>query len=95
MTDRETIEQAAIRRILVLDGAMGTMIQHRNLTEEDFRGGEFRDHPVRLQGNNDMLALTRPDVIASIHRAYLEAGADIIETDTFNAQAVSPPKPTV
>ena len=89
MTDRETIEQAAIRRILVLDGAMGTMIQHRNLTEEDFRGGEFRDHPVRLQGNNDMLALTRPDVIASIHRAYLEAGADIIETDTFNAQAVS------
>lgn len=89
MTDRETIEQAAIRRILVLDGAMGTMIQRRNLTEEDFRGGEFRDHPVRLQGNNDMLALTRPDVIASIHRAYLEAGADIIETDTFNAQAVS------
>ena len=89
MTDRETIEQAAGRRILVLDGAMGTMIQRCSLTEEDFRGEEFRNHPIRLQGNNDMLVLTRPDVIASIHRAYLEAGADIIETDTFNAQAVS------
>ena len=89
MTDRETIEQAIGRRILVLDGAMGTMIQRCGLTEEDFRGEEFRDHPVKLQGNNDMLVLTRPDVIASIHREYLEAGADIIETDTFNAQAVS------
>lgn len=89
MTDRETIEQAVNSRILVLDGAMGTMIQRCGLTEEDFRGDEFHGHPVRLQGNNEMLALTRPDVIASIHRQYLEAGADIIETDTFNAQAIS------
>lgn len=89
MTERETIEQAIARRILVLDGAMGTMIQRRGLTEDDFRGEEFRNHPIRLQGNNDMLVLTRPDVIAAIHREYLEAGADIIETDTFNAQAIS------
>ena len=68
-------------RILVLDGAMGTMIQRCRLTEDDFRGEEFRDHTVKLQGNNDMLVLTRPDIIASIHRQYLEAGADIIETD--------------
>ncbi len=89
MTDMKTIEQAVSDRILVLDGAMGTMIQRCRLTEDDFRGEEFRDHTVKLQGNNDMLVLTRPDIIASIHRQYLEAGADIIETDTFNAQAVS------
>ena len=89
MTDMKTIEQAVSDRILVLDGAMGTMIQRCRLTEDDFRGEKFRDHTVKLQGNNDMLVLTRPDIIASIHRQYLEAGADIIETDTFNAQAVS------
>ena len=89
MTDMKTIEQAVSDRILVLDGAMGTMIQRCRLTEDDFRGEEFRDHTVKLQGNNDMLVLTRPGIIASIHRQYLEAGADIIETDTFNAQAVS------
>ena len=89
MTDMKTIEQAVSDRILVLDGAMGTMIQRCRLTEDDFRGEEFRAHTVKLQGNNDMLVLTRPDIIASIHRQYLEAGADIIETDTFNAQAVS------
>lgn len=89
MTDMKTIEQAVSDRILVLDGAMGTMIQRCRLTEDDFRGEEFRDHTVKLQGNNDMLVLTRPDIIASIHRQYLEAGADIIETDTFNTQAVS------
>ncbi len=76
-------------RIMVLDGAMGTMIQSFKLTEEDFRGDVFKNHEVRLQGNNDLLVLTRPDIIAKIHRDYLEAGADIIETDTFNAQAIS------
>ena len=85
----ETIENAIRTRILVLDGAMGTMIQRAGLAEADFRGELFRDHPVRLEGDNDILVLTRPDVIADIHRLYLEAGADIIETCTFNAQAVS------
>jgi 5-methyltetrahydrofolate--homocysteine methyltransferase len=77
------------RRILVLDGAMGTMIQSYGLQEKDFRGDRFRDHPKELRGNNDLLTLTRPDVVAEIHRAYLEAGADLLETNTFNAQAIS------
>lgn len=76
-------------RILVLDGAMGTMIQQYNLTEADFRGERFQDIPGQLKGNNDLLCLTRPDVIEEIHRKYLEAGADIIETNTFNATSVS------
>jgi 5-methyltetrahydrofolate--homocysteine methyltransferase len=77
------------RRILIMDGAMGTMIQARGLSEEDHRGSRFRGHPVPLAGANDLLALTRPDIIADIHRAYLEAGADLIETNTFNANRVS------
>ncbi len=76
-------------RILVLDGAMGTLIQQYHLAEEDFRGGRFADHPHELRGNNDLLSLTRPDVIGAIHRAYLEAGADIIETNTFSATSIS------
>ena len=76
-------------RILVLDGAMGTMIQRRKLTEADFRGTRFLDHPSDLRGNNDLLVLTRPDVIADIHSEYLDAGADIIETNTFSSNAVS------
>ncbi len=76
-------------RILVLDGAMGTMIQSHKLTEEDFRGQRFADHGCSLQGNNDLLSLTQPDIIQSIHRAYLEAGADIIETNTFNSTSVA------
>ena len=76
-------------RILLLDGALGTMIQQCGLTEADFRGEEFKNHPVKLEGNNDILVLTRPDIIANIHRQYLEAGADIIETCTFNSQAIS------
>ncbi len=76
-------------RIVVLDGAMGTMIQRYGLSEADFRGSEFTLHPKRLEGNNDMLVLTRPDVISAIHRRYLEAGADIIETCTFNSQRIS------
>ncbi len=76
-------------RILVLDGAMGTLIQSHQLGEMDYRGDQFRHHPVDLKGNNDILSLTQPEIIQSIHRQYLEAGADIIETNTFNATAIS------
>ncbi|HRP98447.1 MAG TPA: homocysteine S-methyltransferase family protein, partial [Rhodocyclaceae bacterium] len=76
-------------RILVLDGAMGTMIQQYQLTERDYRGERFAGHPKDLRGNNDLLVLTRPDVVAEIHRAYLDAGADLIETNTFNGTRVS------
>src|SRR5918999_333236 len=72
------------QRILLLDGAMGTMIQRHTLTEADFRGERFRRHPHDLKGNGDVLALTRPDVISGIHREYLAAGADILETNTFD-----------
>lgn len=85
----KTIQQLVQERILVLDGAMGTMIQQYHLTEEDFRGERFRDLPGLMKGNNDMLVLTRPDVIEDIHRKYLEAGADIIETNTFSANQIS------
>ncbi|RYE17570.1 MAG: methionine synthase, partial [Sphingobacteriales bacterium] len=77
------------KRILVIDGAMGTMIQRYQLTEEDFRGERFRDHLSDLQGNNDLLNITRPDIIKAIHAEYLEAGADIIETNTFSTQVIS------
>lgn len=83
------IREILSERIMVLDGAMGTMIQRHGLSEEDFRADLFANHEVRLEGNNDILTLTRPDIIAQIHREYLEAGADIIETCTFNAQAIS------
>ncbi len=76
-------------RIVILDGAMGTMIQQHRLDERAFRGERFRGHPRDLKGNNDILALTRPDLIAAIHRQYLEAGADIIETNTFNSSSIS------
>jgi 5-methyltetrahydrofolate--homocysteine methyltransferase len=76
-------------RILVLDGAMGTMIQNCNLEEKDFRGERFKDFPHDLKGNNDILALTRPDIILDLHNQFLEAGADIIETNTFNANRIS------
>ena len=76
-------------RILLLDGAMGTMIQRHKLEEADYRGERFREHPCDLKGNNDLLSLTRPDVIREIHEAYLEAGSDIIETNTFNATSIS------
>ncbi|HRO34707.1 methionine synthase [Thauera sp.] len=88
--DRTTeLRQLLAERILILDGAMGTMIQQEKLGEADYRGERFLDHPKDLKGNNDLLVLTRPQVIAGIHRAYLEAGADIIETNTFNATRVS------
>ena len=76
-------------RILVIDGAMGTMIQRHKLTEADYRGSRFADWPSDLKGNNDLLSITQPEIIKNIHLQYLEAGADIIETNTFNAQAVS------
>ncbi len=87
--DNRKLHRIARDRILVVDGAMGTLIQSHNLTESDFRGDSFASHPCDLQGNNDLLPLTRPDIIAGIHRTYLEAGADIIKTNTFNASAVS------
>ena len=77
------------KRILVLDGAMGTMVQSYGLSESDFRGDRFENHSCDLKGNNDFLSLTRPDVVGEIHRAYLDAGADIIETNTFNATSIS------
>lgn len=85
----ESIGDIIKKRILILDGAMGTMIQQYGLTEEDFRGTDFVDLPGQQKGNNDLLTLTRPDIICEIHRKYLEAGADIIETNTFSSQTVS------
>lgn len=84
-----TLDQIIKEKILVLDGAMGTMIQRYGLSEDDFRGERFRDVPGLMAGNNDLLCLTRPDVIRDIHRKYLNAGADIIETNTFSAQRIS------
>ena len=89
MTSKREIGELLKVRVLLLDGAMGTMIQRYDLTEEDYRGDKFQSHPSDLKGNNDLLSLTRPDVIREIHEAYLEAGADIIETNTFNATSIS------
>ncbi|MFD2863319.1 methionine synthase [Mucilaginibacter antarcticus] len=83
------IKEELRKRILIIDGAMGTMIQRYQLSEKDFRGERFKDHPSDLQGNNDLLNLTRPDVIKAIHAEYLDAGADIIETNTFSTQIIS------
>jgi 5-methyltetrahydrofolate--homocysteine methyltransferase len=89
MTTIDRLHELLAKRILLLDGAMGTMIQRYRLTEADFRGARFRDHRCDLKGNNDLLILTRPDVVAEIHRAYLAAGADIIETNTFSSTAIA------
>ena len=86
---RATLDRLLAERILVLDGAMGSLIQSRGLTEADFRGERFRDHPKDLKGNNELVVLTRPDVVTDIHHAYLEAGADLIMTDGFSATAIS------
>ena len=83
------IEQLLMNRILVLDGAMGTMIQRYTLTEEDFRGEQFKNHTCDLKGNNDLLSITRPDIVKAIHREYLDAGADIIETNTFSGTSIA------
>jgi 5-methyltetrahydrofolate--homocysteine methyltransferase len=77
------------KRILVLDGAMGTMLQRYNFTEEDFRGERFKDYPTSLKGNNDLLSLTQPNAIADVHRKYFEAGADIVETNTFSGTTIA------
>ena len=83
------IEQLLMNRILVLDGAMGTMIQRYTLTEEDFRGKQFKNHTCDLKGNNDLLSITRPDIVKAIHKEYLDAGADIIETNTFSGTSIA------
>lgn len=85
----EQLRQQLNERILVLDGGMGTMIQGYRLSEEDFRGERFADWPCDLKGNNDLLVLSKPEVIAAIHNAYFEAGADIIETNTFNSTTIA------
>ena len=83
------IEDILKERIMVIDGAMGTMIQRHKLEEKDFRGERFKDHPHPLKGNNDLLSITRPDIIKDIHRQYFEAGADIIETNTFSGTSIA------
>lgn len=83
------IEKILEKRILVLDGAMGTMIQNHNLKEEDFRSERFKNHPCALKGNNDLLSITQPQLISEIHKKYLNAGADIIETNTFSSTSIS------
>ncbi|MEO2099531.1 MAG: homocysteine S-methyltransferase family protein, partial [Flavobacteriaceae bacterium] len=83
-----SIEKDLEKRILVLDGAMGTMIQNHGLAEADFRGSRFKEHPCPLKGNNDLLSITQPEIIKGIHRAYLEAGADIVETNTFSSTSI-------
>ena len=92
MTSKErfkALERLADQRILVLDGAMGTQIQNYKLTEEDFRGSRFGDWEIPLKGNNDLLNITRPDVIGEIHRNYIDAGADFVETNTFSATTIA------
>ena len=89
MSVNNKIQKIIKERILVLDGAMGTMIQKYNLREDDFRGERFKNHPIPLKGNNDLLSLTHPSIIREIHKKYLKAGADIIETNTFNANRIS------
>ncbi|MCF0189955.1 MAG: methionine synthase [Marinilabiliaceae bacterium] len=86
---QHSIREILSHRILVIDGAMGSLIQKYNLTENDFRGERFKNHPVPIKGNNDLLSITRPDVITEIHKRYLEAGADIIETNSFSSTRIS------
>ncbi len=85
----KALREALKNRILIIDGAMGTMIQQYKLQESDYRGTRFKDHPYDVKGNNDLLVLTQPQIIQEIHRKYLEAGADILETNTFNSQTIS------
>jgi 5-methyltetrahydrofolate--homocysteine methyltransferase len=92
--DRRELRIAALKdllkeRIVILDGAMGTMIQAQRLEEADFRGSQYRDHPRDLRGNFDILNITQPQIVQNVQRAYLEAGADIIKTNTFNANGIS------
>lgn len=89
MNTKQQLEQTLSERIMIIDGAMGTMIQRYKLSEADYRGERFKDWHIDPKGNNELLSLVRPDIIKAIHTEYLKAGADIIETNTFNAQAVS------
>jgi 5-methyltetrahydrofolate--homocysteine methyltransferase len=89
MNKRQQLEQLLKERILILDGAMGTMIQRYKLNEEDFRNESLKNHTKPLKGNNDLLSITRPDVILAIHKEYLEAGSDIIETNTFSGTTIA------
>ena len=89
MSIYDTFTKRLEEQILILDGATGTMIQRRKFSEEDFRGERFADWPSDLQGNNDLLVLTQPEAIREIHRGYLGAGADLIETNTFNSTRLS------
>lgn len=89
MSTKQILQSLLNQRILVLDGAMGTMIQKHKLSEQDYRGERFKDWPILIQGNNDLLSLTQPQIIQDIHRSYLEVGADIVETNTFNATKTS------
>jgi 5-methyltetrahydrofolate--homocysteine methyltransferase len=86
---KETIQECLNERILIIDGAMGTMIQHYKLEEKDFRGERFRDWHKDVKGNNDLLSITQPQIIEAIHKEYLEAGADIIETNTFSSTSIA------
>ena len=88
-TERVNIKEILEKRIMVIDGAMGTMIQRHKLEEQDYRGERFAKHPHPLKGNNDLLSVTRPDIIKDIHKQYLEAGADIIETNTFSSTTIA------
>lgn len=85
----DTIQQALQKRILIIDGAMGTMIQRHKLEEEDYRGERFKDWPSDVKGNNDLLSITQPEIIIDIHKQYLDAGADIIETNTFSSTVIA------
>ena len=92
MQETKTVQQLhdiLAKRIMVLDGAMGTMIQRYKLEEKDFRGERFKNHTEDLQGNNDLLSITRPEIIKAIHTEYLEAGSDIIETNTFSGTCIA------
>ena len=86
---RSVLMAEAVSRVLVLDGAMGTLIQSLKLTEEDFRGERFKDWPSDLKGNNDLLNLTQPEHLKSFHLAYLHAGADIVESNTFSSTSIA------
>ena len=89
MSTKQILQSLLEQRILVLDGAMGTMIQKHKLSEDQYRGERFKDWHILVQGNNDLLSLTQPKIIQDIHRSYLEVGADIVETNTFNATKTS------
>ena len=89
ITETPSISEEIKKRILVLDGAMGTMLQQYNFDEDDLRGERFKDYPTLLKGNNDLLSITQPHAIAEVHRKYFEVGADIVETNTFSGTTIA------